>query len=242
MKKLLEKLNVDGYSITKTTIGRSSNDVYKLVSSKETIYLKIGDKLVKDMGDVLEFLMGSIVNVPRLLAKGFFEGKYYVLMSECTGTMVHEINPELAIKKLAEGLKQLHKIDISNLTIVRDIAYYKNQLNNLTKTDLSQDDIEFIGSMDLLTIQNDMVFIHGDYSLPNVLYDNKHISFIDLDYACVGFRYVDILDCLWSIEYNFGNEKFKTMFLKEYGIDKLDINKVKAIKTIQRILKIKGYQ
>lgn len=242
MEKLLAKLKLDNYAITKTTIGRSVNEVYKLNNFENTIYLKIGNELVQSLGNVLEFLGTSTLNVPKLIDRGTYKDSHYVLMSECSGTMAHEINPELAVKVLAKGLKQIHSIDLTDCKIIKDALFYKSRIIENIKREFNESELKFIKDMELLDIQNDLVFTHGDYSLPNILYDNGKVSFIDLDYAGVSFRYLDILDCLWSINYNFGNDKYEKIFLKEYGISELDMNKVESIKKIHRLLKIKGYQ
>ncbi|PAT00970.1 hypothetical protein CI105_08970 [Candidatus Izimaplasma bacterium ZiA1] len=242
MKELIKSLKMCDYLVTKITIGRSDSDVYRLVKDKDIMYLKIGGELVNNLTQVLTYLETSKINVPKIIKKGTYKNRFYVLMSECKGTMAHELEPLLAIKILARGLREIHDTKIDESLPLKDCVYYKNLITSKLIEELSNEDKEFIYSLESLDLQNDLVFTHGDYSLPNVLYDNDCISFIDLDYAGVSFRYLDILDCLWSINYNFNDKLYEDMFLKAYGIDELDINKVKSLKRIQRILKIKGYQ
>ncbi len=241
MEGLIKKLELEDYQVTKTTIGRSSNDVYRLQNDTDTLYLKVGGLTVKNLGEVLELLQSSNLNVPKLIQKGIYNDMNYVLMSECSGTMIHEIDPIIAVKVLAKGLKQIHELDIKGIKIVRDYKYYKNRIIEKVGNQLNIEDMRFVNELESLKVEEDLVFTHGDYCLPNILYDNGKISFIDLDDAGVSFRYIDILDCIWSIQYNFNDEKYVDMFLKEYGIDELDLDKVKTLKTIQRLLEIKGY-
>ncbi len=51
--------------------------------------------------------------------------------------------------------------------------------------------------------EEDIVFIHGDYCLPNVFLDGDSIGFIDLDHAGTGDRWADIALCWRSLKDNF---------------------------------------
>ena len=203
--------------------------------------MKVGDSKIKELANTLVFLEDSVINAPRLIKSGIYEDSYYVLMSECKGQMTYDIEPMLAVKVLARALKEIHSLKPSKDVVVKDVHYFQEEMKKIDKEKLGKEDLEFIDNLHDSFIQDDLVYSHGDYCLPNILYDNGITSIIDLDYAGVNFRYSDILDCIWSLEYNFNTTKYKEPFLKEYGIDEFDEKTAKVVKTIHRIMEIKGY-
>ncbi len=240
-EEIIELLNLGKYVIIKDEIGRSSSDVLKLQNETETVFLKIGDSNVYNLSKVLTYLSDKGVSVPKLLKYGEIEGRHYVLMTECVGKMTYELEPVLAVKVLAKTLKKLHSLPHPSNIVVKDVYYYENEMNKLDGRKLTKSDKEFIGRIKHLSAQDDLVFSHGDYCLPNILFENGETSLIDLDYAGVSFRYSDLLDCIWSLEYNFGTDKYTNLFLKEYGLESLNPIKVEEVKNIHRIMGIKGY-
>ncbi|CAF1629466.1 unnamed protein product [Adineta ricciae] len=66
----------------------------------------------------------------------------------------------------------------------------------------------------------DLVFTHGDYCLPNIIFDDNEcraIGFVDLGCAGIADRYHDIALGLWSIQYNLG-DGFREIFLNAAAI------------------------
>ncbi|MFR5875238.1 MAG: phosphotransferase [Eubacterium sp.] len=54
---------------------------------------------------------------------------------------------------------------------------------------------------------NDLVFTHGDYCLPNIFIDNnKTVGFLDLGKAGIADRWQDIALCVRSLKYNMCNQ------------------------------------
>lgn len=238
---LIRHLNLEKYSVVKDKVGRSSSEVFMLKYEEETLFLKIGGIDIFNLGKVLIFLSDKNVNAPSLMKSGVFNKKYYVLMSGCKGKMMYELEPILAAKILGQTLKTLHTLDYSKDLPLRDVYYYQKKMSKMSDKKLSMFDRAFIKDMKRLSVQDDLVFSHGDYCLPNILYDRGKVSLIDLDHAGISFRYADILDCIWSLEYNYGTSAYTAYFLKAYGIDELDQKKVEEIKQIHRIMEIKGY-
>ena len=67
------------------------------------------------------------------------------------------------------------------------------------------------------------VLLHGDYCLPNVLFDDwRHSAFIDLGAAGVGDRHIDLFWGAWTLAYNLGTDAYRDTFLSAYG--KKDVN------------------
>ncbi len=67
--------------------------------------------------------------------------------------------------------------------------------------------------------EEELVFSHGDYCLPNIFSENNEISgFIDLGRSGISDKWQDIALCVRSLEHNFGSDIYKEKFFKELGI------------------------
>lgn len=65
--------------------------------------------------------------------------------------------------------------------------------------------------------------IHGDFCLPNVILDGWRFSgFVDVVNGGISDRHFDIADCVWSLWYNLGTDRFTDRFLDAYGRERID--------------------
>ena len=72
--------------------------------------------------------------------------------------------------------------------------------------------------------------IHGDYCLPNVMYDNwKFTGFIDLGNGGVGDRHIDIFWGIWTLWFNLKTDKYASRFLDAYGRDAINTDALKVV-------------
>jgi len=221
MEKIIEYLNLDECSINHETIGRSGDQVLRVVYNNEVCFLKISSKAQTSNIKILSFLDNKKIKTPKLIKHGKIEENYYLLMSSCKGEMSHEINPEVAVKILAKGLKEIHALSHDDFDLVRDFNYYQNLC--------SKKDVNLI---DTINFDEDLVFTHGDYSLPNILIEGDDYSFVDLDNASITNKYFDIVDCIWSINYNFKEQKYVELFKQEYGLAENDQTKIDFVRNI----------
>jgi kanamycin kinase len=66
-------------------------------------------------------------------------------------------------------------------------------------------------------LKNDTL-IHGDYCLPNVIFDNwKFVSHIDLGNAGIGDKHIDLFWGVWTLNFNLKTDKYTDRFLDIYG-------------------------
>ncbi|MDE3231387.1 MAG: phosphotransferase, partial [Chloroflexota bacterium] len=73
---------------------------------------------------------------------------------------------------------------------------------------------------------NDLVFVHGDYCLPNVLLSATSVSgYLDWGRAGVSDRYQDLAIAARSVRYNLGAE-WGPRFLAAYAADPLDASRL----------------
>lgn len=74
------------------------------------------------------------------------------------------------------------------------------------------------------------VLIHGDFCLPNVLFDGGELSgFVDLGNSGVGDRHIDIFWGVWTLWFNLGTDEYTDLFFDTYGRDKIDMEKLKTV-------------
>lgn len=75
---------------------------------------------------------------------------------------------------------------------------------------------------------SDVTLIHGDLCMPNYMFDASRFSgFIDLDSAGIGDKNCDLFWTLWSMNYNFGSDRCRSVFLDAYGRDAVDEEKIR---------------
>ena len=72
--------------------------------------------------------------------------------------------------------------------------------------------------------------LHGDYCLPNVLFDDWRFSgFIDLGNAGLGDRHVDLFWGAWTLRFNLGTDCFRDVFFDAYGRDLVEPDALRVI-------------
>ena len=78
-----------------------------------------------------------------------------------------------------------------------------------------------------MNFEEDPVFTHGDYCLPNIIIQGNEIAgFINLGRAGIADRYQDLALCARSLVYNFNNPDLKPIFFREYRIETIDEDKL----------------
>jgi len=148
--------------------------------------------------------------------------------------------PEALSKIFAHSLRFLHDINIADFSL-------ENKMTELIKSSetavISQrhlDNIsEYIGIVDAKTAGNEIkvkgkllksdVLIHGDYCLPNILFDDwKLKGFIDLADSGIGDRHYDLAMGLWTLTHNLKTQKYGRHFLEAYGLNDIDEDRLRV--------------
>ncbi len=176
-----------------------------------------------DMVSVMRWLDGKIP-VPKVIHAAKENDMCYLLMSRIKGQMSCEEyyleHPNELCEHLANGLKMLWSVDISDCPVLRNIddelKAARRQVD-LKLYDLDNVEPDTFGENGLFKKPEDLykwleenkpecepVLSHGDYCLPNIFIDNGKISgFIDLGDTGIGDKWRDIAICYRSLRHNF---------------------------------------
>jgi len=210
---------IDGMPYEYDCLGESASSVILF----DEMVLKI--EKISEQSDreyhILEWLADKLP-VPEVIVFERKDGFNYLLMTRLKDSMACEnITAEqidFIVEALADGLKQLWCVDINDCSFdsildnrLKTAKY--NIDNNLVNVDdfnddtLGPDGFESVDDLYTFLIQNrpdeDLVFSHGDYCLPNVfIRDNKAVGFLDLGKAGIADRWQDIALCVRSLKYN----------------------------------------
>jgi aminoglycoside phosphotransferase len=242
---------LEGAALQPATIGMSGADVYRVDALAQAVrYLKMasgvaGEDLAAEH-ERLEWLQGRLP-VPEALAFARYDERVYMLLSAAPGLMA--CDPALAtdsgavVRLLAHGLRQIHQLDAStcpfDMRLDRRFAGAERRVRGGVVDEDDFDESRHGMSAEALFEQllrerpadEELVFTHGDYCLPNVLIDpaRRCVSgYIDWGRAGVADRYQDLALAVRSIEYNFGSEVRSLLgeFWDAYGIEQPDLAKV----------------
>jgi aminoglycoside phosphotransferase len=235
-----------GYTWNEMTIGKSSAKTYRLQRRRRpTIFLKVDQKRPRrellEEKKVLEWLSGKLP-VATVLLFDEDDNNDYLLISGIPGvdaanTVGSMENAEL-VSLLAKGLRMVHRVPVDdclferNLDRMIEIAGFNVKHKLVHEWDFA--DIRrgktaaelYEKLLHLRPADEDLVFTHGDYCLPNIIIHQQEIGgFIDLHRAGIADRYQDIALAIRSIGYNIG-PGYEQTFFEEYGVTKPDIGKI----------------
>lgn len=194
------KLLIGKSTWNQITIGESGAYTYLLLDEGiKNRYLKIVPRKLKMSMEreveLLKWLEGKLP-VPEALSFATDTEYEYLLMTEIKGILSCDSAfsndmPKL-VQLLAKGLKMIHRVDINNcsfdqrLSIKLKKAEYR-VTNGLVDEDDFDDNRHGRKAVDLFEellttkpLDEDLVFTHGDYCLPNIMISDGDISgFID---------------------------------------------------------------
>lgn len=202
------------------SVGLSSADVYIY----QEFVLKVEMVSEESTREYLSYqwLFGK-APVPEILESLEQDGRHYLLMHRLEGEFACAEkwlqNPQVLVQLLAKALQKLWQIPIDNCPLDASLGYKLkeaeyNVQNNLC--DMEDAEEGTYGSEGFKSPQallewleqhrpeEDLVFSHGDFCLPNIFLNNDEISgFIDLGRSGIADRYQDIALCYRSLLHNF---------------------------------------
>lgn len=243
-QKLLKLINVS--TLKKNNVGHSSVNVYE-VSLKDgtSAILKVqhlsSRNSLDDEYERINWLQGKC-NVPKIFYYNVCKNTKYLLMQKMNGVSAHKTD-NFAFK-IGKLLRQIHEINIDDCNFTQNSVekLLDNALKNIdmiveqikeSYPEMNKESIiEFLKN----NIPTDKVLVHGDYSLPNILIDNKgNVGVIDLGDVSISTKYFDFFYLKKSMIRNKQIDKFEEL-LNGYGIDKLDEKYLKWIEIVDKAL------
>jgi aminoglycoside phosphotransferase len=212
-----EQVNIGG---SYAKVYRAENFVLKVLVKNEWESLA-GEK------SRMEWLKGKLF-VSEVVGYETDETFEYLLMTRLFGKnaaqTVLKNDPTFLVNQIGRALRELHNgIDIANcpfdMCISRKLEKAAYHLNIGLDWDGSRASYELLTELTGMVPDEDLVFTHGDYCLPNIIIDEEKgcvVGFVDLGRAGVADRYADLALGLRSIQYNLG-EGYEKNFLEAYG-------------------------
>jgi len=223
-------------------VGCTNASVYALwTSTRMAEYLKIDrvesfNSLRREF-DVLTYLRSSTsVPAPEPIALGRVGEWEYLRMSALPGfdasTDLAVTRPQALVVGLARTLRQLHDVPVSDCPFDRrntellDEARQRLEAGEVDADDFDEERVEVDPDALLAELERaspepqDLVVAHGDYCLPNVVFDSQILdmgSIIDVGRLGVADRYLDLALAERSIRHVLGAQ-WVALFFDAYGV------------------------
>jgi len=232
----------------KETIGYSGAETYRIrnLANHRNGYLKIlaptPFSSLQPEKDVMEWLKGRLP-APEVYYYADTGRLQFLLMSEIPGRHAADgrymEDPVKTVYLLAGALQMLHSLDIRACPFDRRLDCRLREAERRVVEGIScpagakPEDRLRKAEIILKEVkrrrpkEEELVFTHGDYCLPNILiHCGKLSGFIDLGRAGVADRYQDLALASRSLLYNLGDKKYPELFFDAYGVDRPDREKI----------------
>lgn len=151
-------------------------------------------------------------------------------------------DPKRLCDTLADTLRALHEMPFSDAPVKTRMTEYlaladKNYREGRFDATLFPEGIGFRDADEAYAVLSEGrcflvndTLLHGDYCLPNVLFDCWRFSaFIDLGNSGVGDRHVDLFWGAWTLFYNLKTDRYRDRFLDAYGRDRVDTDLLRTV-------------
>ena len=232
------------HACDRVTTGESGAEVWRCaIEGSPPVYLKeapISAGLELDQEATrLQWMKEHDLPVPTVRDGGRIDSTDFLLLEEVPGLAASEPHwtsrlPE-AIAALGAGLARVHRTSISDCPFDQRIASQIAAARQRVAAGLvREDDFDEVragrSAVDLfeellstVPADEDLVFTHGDFCLPNIILDRatngevQIAGLVDCGRAGIADRYQDIALAVRSIVYNFG-DIWVASFLASYGL------------------------
>lgn len=226
-----------GMAYEQNKVGCSQAGVYKFFSGNKVLYLKVEPEFcgLETEYKNMQWLQGKLP-VPQVIEWASERGSDYLLLSEVKGRMLIDgfylKNPALTVSLLAKGIRLLQSVDIKNCPISNSLqkkleeAGENIRLDKVDMSDWEAGSSGFSSPQELLDYlkrntpkDEELVFTHGDYCLPNIFADNDCLTgFIDIGRGGAADLWQDVALCLRSLWHNFNTREYDDLLLTHIGI------------------------
>lgn len=242
-----------GYGTERIGHGESGADVWRCTLTGEgTFYLKVADVgtdlRLDQEAERLRWMKDHGLLVPAVIAYQRVSSIDYLLIDEVPGVAASDVewssSPADVIAALGRGLRLLHQTSTGDCPfdqrLARQIADARARAfaghvreDDFDKSRMGRSAADLLTELEsLVPGDEDLVFTHGDFCLPNVILrrsatdDGVEIAgFIACGRSGIADRHQDLALGVRSIAYNLG-EAWVSPFLLAYGLQRADPDKL----------------
>ncbi len=213
-------------------IGCSDSQIIKITKNNEIYFLKCSDnKNVQVEHQKLQWLQGKIP-VPEIIYYEEENDVNYLLTKSLDGEMVcsdyYMKHHDLGLDIIIAAFKVLENVDINecpfNVGLDYKLRLVKHNIDNqlITENDINPEILKKYGSINEIykyLISNrpveELVFSHGDTSLPNLFgKGDKFVGFIDVAECGIADFWFDVAITAKSIRRNYGEDAVQQFYNK----------------------------
>ncbi|WDZ78990.1 aminoglycoside 3'-phosphotransferase [Ensifer adhaerens] len=232
---------VAGYQWNRDVLGQSDSSIFLLKApDRPMLVLKVeaagSFSEFVDEAARLDWLGSHGMPCPQVIACAFETHTNWLLLQAVEGTDLASTNlsPKDRIVVLADALKRLHALDVSDCPFDHRIekrvaiARTRTQAGVIDESDFDEARLGRTATDLFAELQaripstGRLAVTHGDACLPNIIEKNGRLSgFIDCSRLGVADPYQDIALACRSIAHNLG-EEWVQPFLARYGVDRDD--------------------
>ncbi len=223
-------------------VGESGDEVFRVTGAGLPLrYVKTSARvqrgLLKDEADRMTWLKGRL-EVPEVLGYAATPEREWLVTSAIPGLCAFDtaigLPREEVVRGLATALKRIHAIGVTGCPFdTQRLAAKIADAGRQAAAKGSEAAAEFEAFLARPRPPEDLVFCHGDYCQPNILFHQGRISgFIDLGYAGIADRYYDFGQAVMSLKRN-GDEPRIPLFFDAYGLPAPDWDKIEYYQTLE---------
>ncbi len=224
LEQLFASSTVEDKSYSKTA------KTFRLTNRHGAVFVKLASaELLERERLMSEFLHGHGL-APMVVSHGPADGGAYLVTQALVGTdgiaVEHLAEPRKLAVVFGESLRRLHELSPDGCPVkgrddeLRRLAEIDLAAGNCDPTHIVETPKEASARFYAQRPADDQVVLHGDYCLPNILFDGFTLSgFVDLGNGGVGGRHYDVYWGVWTLEYNLKSSSYKDLFIDAYGRD-----------------------
>ncbi len=201
---------------------------YQLTDGARTVFVKLAPTELLERERLMSGFLHGFGLAPEVIDYGIFEDGAYLVTAALPGrngiAAEHLSEPRHLAVAFGEALRRLHELPVEDCPVKdRDRELRKLAETNLTARDYDPSHIpealeKAAARLHESSVQDIQVVLHGDYCLPNILFENFQLTgFVDLGNGGAGGRHYDLYWGVFTLEYNLKSSAYKDLFLDAYG-------------------------
>lgn len=185
----------------------------KVIYSDSGYYIKIANQnTLRREAEMTALFAKHGLGVPLMLYTTENDKDYMVTKAAVGEDLTMMLDdPKRICQIMAEGMRRLHSLDVTDLPISPSMDVYQNYPRMEADT-----------------------CIHGDFCLPNVISrEGKFGCLLDMGQAGRGEKHIDLYWALWSLQFNLKTDRYADYFLDAYGREWVDEDRLRIATQVE---------